>query len=561
MPADVRSSNRSPLPSSGTRINNTASHLPDGAMFAPGLLSPEPSAGQSPGAYLDRAPQACRQCSRLKRKCQRELPFCSLCARLGKTCQYPTRRKTYGSRTSDEDQSTSSAVLVGSAPSSNNAASPFPDAFFIDVELFRSVAHSTLRSAYPVPAQVSQLLGLDSNAVCEPYFNSVDKWFPFISKKGLNLSIQANLPAETPGLALLLLCMKLASDPPQPYHTSAVESTLYRTAKSYLNTIEEVSPASLHVFQALVLIALYEYGHGIFPAAYLTVGRAARLGVLRGIHDRKNSTQLFVGPPTWTYNEEERRTWWATCINLGPTGLPLATPEPARGNLLPTIDEEWSRGEIGPNQALFMTGFSPESTIGPFARVCQTSHILGRVINHKNYRKDSQNWEFILDEALQLNTTLSALDSYVSQPMEARQENETVATVDVALCISARLALYHMYACNEPDVLAPRRAEETQMQAECIVGIKQIIATRSPALARCVIQQGAENLDRSSPLVIQSLYDAATECQWFLREGDVVEGAGTTLRLLMGALNLLAQRWGLAGKYNPDVDFSESDDH
>lgn len=519
-------------------------------MFATAVVSPELSAVQSPSGSVGHAAQACRQCSRLKRKCLRELPVCSLCIRLGKTCQYPARRKAYGSRTTDKDQSTSPAV--SSASSNSNVASPSPDAFFIDAERFRSVPHSTLRSAYPIPEQVSQLLGLDANGVCELYFGSVDTWFPFISKKGLDLSIQSNLPTETPGLALLLLCMKLICSASHPY-TSASESTLYKTAKSFLNTIEEVSPVAIHVFQSLVLIALYEVGHGIFPAAYLTVGRAVRLGILRGVHDRKNSTQLFVGPPTWTYVEEERRTWWATSIlecfvNLNPTGLPLAIPEPARGDLLPTTDSEWFRGKIGPNQALFMTGFAPNSTIGPFARVCQTSHILGRVINHRNYRKDSQNWELILDEAIQLNATLTALDSYVSQPMEAQPDDETTSAIDVALCTCARLVLYQMYACNEPDVLAPRRAEETEMQADSIAGIKQIMSTRSPALARCVLRQGAENLDKSNPLVIQCLYDAATECQWFLREGDVVEGTETTLQLVTGALNLLAQRWALAGK-------------
>ncbi len=71
---------------------------------------------------------------------------------------------------------------------------------------------------------------------------------------------------------------------------------------------------SLYVFQSLILIAIYEVGHGIFPAAYLTLGRAARLGKLRGVHDRKNTTQFFRTPPTSTYWEEERRTWWATLI-------------------------------------------------------------------------------------------------------------------------------------------------------------------------------------------------------------------------------------------------------
>jgi hypothetical protein len=165
-----------------------------------------------------------------------------------------------------------------------------------------------------VPTFVSQLLGSDTNVICERYFGSIDKWFPFVSNKRLNQGIRAGLLPEIPGLALLLLCMKLATDKPQLEESPANASVLYSTARYYLNIVEEITPVSIHVFQSLVLIALYEIGHGIFPAAYMTVGRGARLGILMGVHDRKNTTQLFQTPKTWTYWEEERRTWWAVLI-------------------------------------------------------------------------------------------------------------------------------------------------------------------------------------------------------------------------------------------------------
>ena len=202
-----------------------------------------------------------------------------------------------------------------SAVSSRSGITPaFPDAFFLDAELFRSVSHSVLKCIRPVPGEVSQLLGLDANLICDSYFDSINTWFPFISKKKMQRGIQANNPAEVSGLALVLLCMKLATNSPQQDGVSASDSVLYRTARRYLNALEEASSASLHVLQAFVLVALYEVGHGIFPAAYLTVGRAARIGLLRGVHDRKNATQLFQTPQTWTSWEEERRTWWAVSI-------------------------------------------------------------------------------------------------------------------------------------------------------------------------------------------------------------------------------------------------------
>jgi len=225
------------------------------------------------------------------------------CDRLGKTCEYPASRKPYG--TGAFSIAESQDIVV---------AAPFPDAFFIDASLFRPIPHTVSTSYNLVPTQVLQLLAPDKNAVCEAYFNSVDTWLPFISKRRIMQAIQKSKFSEAPDLCLLLLCMKLITQVPLPKTTSAAGTVLYRQTRSYLNSVEESLPLSLHVLQSLILVSLYEIGHGIFPAAYLTVSRAARLGLLRGVHDRNNATQLFQTPPTWTYWEEERRTWWAVYV-------------------------------------------------------------------------------------------------------------------------------------------------------------------------------------------------------------------------------------------------------
>lgn len=118
-----------------------------------------------------------------------------------------------------------------------------------------------------MPAYVSQLIGTDTNVICERYFGSIDKSFPFISNKILKQGILAGNLSETPGLALLLLCMKLATENSPLKEAPANTSMLYRTARNYLNIVEEITPVSIHVFQLLVLIALYEIGHSIFSAA------------------------------------------------------------------------------------------------------------------------------------------------------------------------------------------------------------------------------------------------------------------------------------------------------
>jgi hypothetical protein len=232
---------------------------------------------------------------------------------LGKACEYPAGRKQYNVSSSHQDTSSSSPASVISSASMDGPR--FPDVFFLDTALFYPVSHASLQNiTCPVPTHVAKQLGPETNIICERYFSSIDKWFPFISRKRLSQHIQGGPSAETPGLALLLLCMHLISDNSHLSRVPAKASILYRTARSYLNTVEETTPVSIQVFQSLVLIALYEIGHSIFPTAYLTIGRAARIGILMGVHDRKNTTQLFQTPKTWTYWEEERRTWWAVLI-------------------------------------------------------------------------------------------------------------------------------------------------------------------------------------------------------------------------------------------------------
>lgn len=74
---------------------------------------------------------------------------------------------------------------------------------------------------------------------------------------------------------------------------------------------------SLRILQAGILIALYETGHAIYPAAYLSVGACVRYGIALGID------KLVLEPDgahdglriyTQTEVEEQRRVWWALLL-------------------------------------------------------------------------------------------------------------------------------------------------------------------------------------------------------------------------------------------------------
>jgi hypothetical protein len=121
----------------------------------------------------------------------------------------------------------------------------------------------------------------EGNAVLEAtaeYFATVHQWLPMISKKRISLGI----PLRNGGsdLAMLFLAMKLVvsvSDAvPQ-------EDRLYVVSKQFAASLELRGTISLPFLQALTLIALYEYSHAIYPAAWMTVGACSRYAEILGL--------------------------------------------------------------------------------------------------------------------------------------------------------------------------------------------------------------------------------------------------------------------------------------
>lgn len=219
-----------------------------------------------------------------------------------------------GQRPSFSDEPLDGRPRSGQRPSSPvEGLLPFPKTVILDSEAFSPLPRN---GAYELmgrtPSSVLEAIGHEWNNVCDRYFSGPHQWMPFLSQKRLAQNL-ARAPLEfNTGVAMLLLCMKLLSEPLQS--DELPEKLRYQMTKQYLASVESSGSLSLLLVQSMILIALYELGHAIHPAAYLRVGRAARLGYLLGLHDRDHATQMFKAPDTWTLCEEERRTWWAIIV-------------------------------------------------------------------------------------------------------------------------------------------------------------------------------------------------------------------------------------------------------
>ncbi len=150
----------------------------------------------------------------------------------------------------------------------------------------------------------------DLTPISLAYLVTSNQWFPIFSPKRLFQEIKTMGPeCRDPGMALLLSSIRLVSD---TRFLGVCDE--YRAAKELSSRAENEGIVSLRYLQALILLGVYEVGHAIYPAAYLTIGKAERLGSLIGLHDRRGATQLFKAADTWSVKEEERRAWWAVFI-------------------------------------------------------------------------------------------------------------------------------------------------------------------------------------------------------------------------------------------------------
>ena len=86
----------------------------------------------------------------------------------------------------------------------------------------------------------------------------------------------------------------------------------YYAIKSSLIEAENSGILDLRVLQAIILIALFEIGHAIYPAAYMTVGYCVRYGSALGIH--KAVEQYSEEEFSASESEERRRSWWAILL-------------------------------------------------------------------------------------------------------------------------------------------------------------------------------------------------------------------------------------------------------
>jgi hypothetical protein len=206
---------------------------------------------------------------------------------------------------------------LASGSRGESLSSPFPGSFFLDYDLYRD-AQLWLPKAYiTLPSEVSAYVN-DAEFIISQHFATTQSWMPIISKRKIYHELGDDQSRSQSDFIILLYSMKLLMWwPPDMgsdrYPKSGGRTAAYSIVIQLLNEAEGAGILTLQLLQAKIFVCLYELGHGIYPAAYLSVGACARYAMALGI-DGTNEVFRSNQVTDPMDLEEMRRCWWAIII-------------------------------------------------------------------------------------------------------------------------------------------------------------------------------------------------------------------------------------------------------
>ncbi|KAI5364797.1 hypothetical protein Slin14017_G046870 [Septoria linicola] len=406
--------------------------------------------------------------------------------------------------------------------------------------------------SHPPPLTV-----LEARATIDLYSTTSHQWFPIVSIKRLSRELDSCDEVAAADLTALLFSMQLLS-----HQASEASYANYRAVKAVLTECEQNNVMSTDYCAAYVLLATYEYGQAMFPAAYLTIAHCARIFYCLGTHDKKKATQLFGILDTWTETGERRRLWWATMIldrmaHAGFRFRPLSTSHIPPDEIIPASDDEWDNVELTCNPLLVMS-IEANTAVAPFARTCQAAHLLGKVCQHVNDHPNAADVDIHLEEASHICRAVAAFKVLLDHDYAASPKPHRLLTAR-AVCLSALHLMYDTHGCIEVDHVESaggNRGRRLELQQLAIDGARTA-AQETVDLANELEKYAIKNLPACiSPLVLNCLYAAGGTWAWYHRETDN-ELYLQNLNVIRRALSGLQSQWHASIDYLSLLDKTE----
>ncbi|KAH8698402.1 hypothetical protein BGW36DRAFT_145370 [Talaromyces proteolyticus] len=457
------------------------------------------------------SPRVCLNCRSGKRKCDKTLPACSRCSRLQLHCKY-----------SPQSYEHASSRMVWS--------------------IVADYTHrmSRIRTSYTIMQQ--------DDSFITTYFSTIHTWLPIINKSRFQSHIEIH-PCDSKELLLLMSMHLIVQRPDSQPVRGMMDNEQYRAIKQLYSNLflEAEGSPSTEILQSGVLLATYEYGHGMVDTACHTLSLCISAGMASGLHRSRvpSVSDLENMESTWSSTNELIRTWWAIvisdrlfCLSFPPgqrialTKVPEDDVDDFLDNFANSVD---GKKYSSPNQKT--------SIARAFYSQIQTSILIERVIRFINKA----------DSCLQPNNAqFKVLDSKIRQIIHVALEAETTKLNSISEALAAgrnALLLLHQW-CLDSSIFPAYTQEATESRMAIETMTRIMVETCREFLPKIYAGWSKSHHPHGTQLV----FLAALQ----LRRSHATTSGQGNLGILKEMLQIQSRRWHIAAKNLEEIKRLES---
>lgn len=268
------------------------------------------------GLTAERALQVCTACKSRKKACDKLLPVCGYCSKRNLRCVY---RAVDDEAQMSGNSEAPALVLSTRARRSWTAYNTSRRRSSISPSLSLTGGHDGLK--YILNSHVqrsSQDIGLPLNKISEQYFSTFHNWLPIICPISFNeLQSKLIIPPADFSILTLAICLVMACPPLPPSRELASDGPdqLCVFVKMLLAQAQAELPASIHLLQASVLLAAYEYACARPEAAYISLGSCTSMAQILGLDcHTSGKAARTLSDRSRPVTREALNIWWGIVI-------------------------------------------------------------------------------------------------------------------------------------------------------------------------------------------------------------------------------------------------------
>ncbi|KAK4957081.1 hypothetical protein LTR10_005039 [Elasticomyces elasticus] len=327
------------------------------------------------------ARKSCTRCSKSKKRCDRIVPDCGLCTRVGRKCEY---------------ESSKTSCLDPTVPQNPALETLFASEPVASTQLKNTV----IRSLAPQTPQ-STLVA---------YQQAIEPWFPIATR----LHGRLRSTWDETSLDATLLCLSLAlltaspSSTPNNAGTAFEPESLYLQTKSSLALAEGLGLNSLSIIQSRILVTLFEVSHGFYPAAFISIG--ATVSAIDALEVHPGGDTLQHRSPDGAANDDEIIMTWCGILVLdryiAAESGPRSSLTRSRTERLHDLVKPAICPSLKPNQ-------DRQSLYSRFARLVEASSLLDKM--HTTISSPTSEQTFNMEEVMLTVKTSISLQTILSE--------------------------------------------------------------------------------------------------------------------------------------------------